>query len=225
MSEILMYSRVKSRSDTDGLGSIKSWDDGTDTIRVKIPSGKKFTRYAFYNESVLGSASIIKAPVKNATGTVEFKVRWNYLMMGKSQYRLYAYCIDQGGTSSAPLIIHLESSGWEQQAYAAIAQEIPFTIRIRGFDASIIGNALRQNQGSSRRDILNSFSPTPRFEPVTVIALTAVIVFGVIAVVGFVTLAYVLSKSIDEGQCPKANFKTNGPDPISSELDIDVRKC
>jgi hypothetical protein len=70
----------------------------------------------------LGSAFIIKAQSRNATGTVEFKVRWNYLMMGKSQYRPYLYGVDQNVAATSPLIKYMDSAGWEQAANAVIAE-------------------------------------------------------------------------------------------------------
>lgn len=215
---------VKSHSDTDGIGPVKSWDDGVDAIAVNVPGGKKFTRYEFVNESVLGSASVSSHPARGASGNVTFRVKWNYALFGKAQYRLMAYC-DAAGAAQPPITILYGSPNWDQRANNAVAQGIPFKIVVKGLDACTLGNLLAGRKKDQVRALYQPDRARVAGVDDAVVVITLAVIVGVIVVAGFAVMAMVMTAAINAGKCVNSTHKSHGFNPFDDELIIDVHEC
>ena len=225
MAETTVLNKHKTYSDTDGWGPVPSWKNGIDTYTVRIPAGKKLGRFSFDNNSYLAGATVIQAPKPGDKGRVTFKIKWNYMAFGKVDYTIRAVAIPEGITSE--LTIAVGSPNWDRRAMEALEQGLRFKLVIRGAEAARLGNLLRNKKDKDVVAQFKAFSkgvPYTEKEPVT-IAVTLIIVVGIIALASTAALAAVCIAAINKGMCVDATHKTNGPNPFSDELSLNVKKC
>ncbi len=227
MSETTILNKAKTHADTDGFGPIPTWKNGIDTYTVRIPAGKKFSRFAFDNHSFLAGATVIQAPKPGDKGRVTFKIKWNYMAFGKVDYQIRAFAAIEGTTNE--IAIAVGSPNWDRRAFEALEQGVRFRLVIRGAEAARIGNLLRNRKDKDVQARYKSFAKGVEYkdrEPVTItIAVTVAIVIGVIALATTGALVAICLAAINKGLCVDATHKTNGPNPFSDELSLNVKKC
>jgi hypothetical protein len=230
VAESRFYSKRHDHADTDGLGPIPSWSEGTDTIKAVVPAGKKFTRYEILRDNVFADCRVTKAPESGDTGDVQLKVTWNYALFGKVDYRVRMYC--DTSAKPRPQTIVVGTDKWDQRALDLIQQKLPFKLQVTGPDGLVVFNLLnpraaeviaRTYEPGDVDDISAADSAAGSRELATVAIAAAALTL--IAIAGFVTVAFVVQKAIDAGKCVKAKHNIRGPGPIDDLLEFDIHDC
>ncbi len=199
---------------------------GMDEIKVKIPSGEKFTHYTILPSSGhFGAATfnVVDAPNKGGTGNQEIKVLWTNGPFSRCSYILKAYSrkVAAPNTPSVKPTIIVGSANWYNKAMNNLRQKIPFILRVQGVDAIKIFNALNPiNNNLIRRSIVVN-------EAVSV-TITATICVTIIALGGLAVLGSVLLYAIHQGCTTKAKYDTKASLPtatVGQIMDFEFMNC
>lgn len=113
----------------------------------------------------------------------------------------------------ATVTINVGSSNWVEKANRAINQKKRINLKLVGYDAFNLGEALRRFNRSTRASFV---------EPTTAVVITSAIVIGVIAVVGLGVLATICLYGISRSYTIKATHKVKGPLPFDDQLTLDL---
>lgn len=106
------------------------------------------------------------------------------------------------------------ANDWMGKAMRAMDRGSTVVLKVKGFDAFTVGEALRRKTKAPPSHGVR--------DPGTAIAITAAIVIGVIAVVGMGTVAAVCLYGMSRGYNVKAKHRAKGPMPFDDELTFDL---
>jgi len=214
----LIYNKTRSHGkNTNALSGA-----GVDTIKIKIPSGQKFTRLTLtMSSSHVGVATfnVISVPSLNATGNQEIKIMWTYGPFSKCSYKLKVYSDAVNAVGVKPTVL-FGAQDWFNLAIGYIKQRKPFTLRVQGPDAEKLFSAINPIRTSliSRNIAINE----------VIVAMTVAICITVIAVSGLGVLGAVLLYAVNQGCTTKASYDFNGnlaSGSAGQKMDFDFMNC
>lgn len=161
---------------------------GIDRFSFVVPDGYEFTHHEVkeLNTTFPHELGVTTAPVKGATGSRSISVQWKLWGQGQVQYQLSAYCIRKGVAAQRIRVV-IGTRGWEARAAQLIQQKQPFTLALVSPDAERLWNDIQR------------FITNPSGAESIALGITIAIVTGVVAVAGFVAIAYVLGLAISQG--------------------------
>jgi hypothetical protein len=215
MAQKKIYSNTKSHWDNDKDWNPAESGQGTDTHDFTVPDGQKYVRYSVdvQTNTILSGYSIESAPKAGSTGRQKIKVKWWYNPFGKIRYTLEVFA----GDAEIIKITFLENN-WIGKAQDAIQQGQNFQIILRGPQAKELFGEITRLSGHPMG--INFF-----IEPVSdSVAITLIIVLGLMSIAAFATIAAILIYAIHEDYNAKASHNVHGPLPFDDELIIEVNK-
>lgn len=216
MAQDKIYTRTKSHWDNDQDWNPAESGQGVDTHNFTVPDGKKYVRYSVnvLTATMFSGYLIEAAPRVGATGSQKVTVKWWYNPFGKIRYTLNVLAGDV-----EVIKIYFGENNWVGKAQNAIQQGQNFQIIVRGPDAKELFGQITRVSG---RPMASNFFVEPVSDTV---AITLIIVLGLMSMGAFATIAAILLYSIHEGYNAKASHKVHGPLPFDDELIIELTKA
>ncbi len=215
----IIYNKTKSHGNNNNILS----GAGVDKIKIKIPSGKRFSHFSITpasGHSGVATFNVIKSPKANATGDQEIHVMWTYGPFSKCRFKLRAYTKSPSPSTTKPVVIFGDRN-WYTHAIAYLKSKQPFTLRLQGPDAQKLFNVLNpMNHSLIRRGVVVN-------EAVT-ISVTIAICITIVAVSGLAVLGAVLLYSLNQGCTAKVGYDQNGnllAGTGGNKMDFDFSNC
>jgi N-acetylmuramoyl-L-alanine amidase len=173
---------------------------GTDTIKFTIPKGMKFSRWEVEVLAMSTGAGykVPDAPKLGAEGSHKISVDWWYLPYGKFNYKLKIYASPDGSSSGGKIMF--DSAGWMEKAKDQITQGVPLKLGVKGEKAKQIYEAMQKHQDAQTKPAgLDDVSVAMEPITITVVILVGIVIFGILVVLGMLTLGAIIKMALDKG--------------------------
>ncbi|NER17749.1 hypothetical protein [Spongiivirga citrea] len=215
----IIYNKTKSHGNSTNILS----GAGVDKIKIKIPSGQKFSHFTITpasGHSGVATFNVIKAPRANATGNQEIHVMWTNGPFSKCRYKLKVYSKVATAPSVKPVVIFGDRN-WYSLATGYIKSRQPFTLRLQGADALKLFNVINpMNNAILRRGIV--------INEVVAVSITVAVCVTIVAVSGLAVLGAVLLYGIHQGCEIDGEFENGGnvtTGGLGQVFNIELMKC
>ncbi|MBC7898742.1 MAG: N-acetylmuramoyl-L-alanine amidase [Saprospiraceae bacterium] len=177
---------------------------GTDSIKVNIPNGLKFSRWEveILATSIGSGYEVAQSPQTGAEGSHKIDVEWWHLPYGKFEYRLKAYASPDGKSSAVEKIV-FDKAGWMEKAKDQVSQGQALQLAVKGEKAKQIYEAIQKHQASQGKNAQQSSygDIAIAMEPITitVVVLVGIVIFGILVALGLLTLGAIIKMALDKG--------------------------
>ena len=214
----LIYNKTKSHgNNTNHLSGA-----GVDKIKIKIPSGSKFSHFVISKASGhtgVATFNVVKSPKVNATGDQEIQVMWTYGPFSKCKYSLKVYSLKDIDDQVKPIVVFGDSN-WYNLSMGYLKQKKPFILRVQGPDASKLFSVVNpiQTMLVARNIVINE----------AVVTITVAICVAIVALAGLGVLGAVLLYAINQGCTTNAVYDTNASLPtgtLGQKMDFEFMNC
>ena len=214
----LIYNMTKSHgNNTNHLSGA-----GLDKIKIKIPSGQKFSHFVISQASGhtgIATFNVVKSPKVNATGDQEIHIMWTYGPFSKCKYSLKVYSVNSTDVQVKPIVVFGDNN-WYNLAMGYLKQKKPFILRVQGPDATKLFSVINpiKTMLVARNITINDGGVT----------ITIAICIAIVAVAGLSVLGAVLLYAINQGCTTKAEYDTNASvstGTVRQIMDFEFMNC
>jgi N-acetylmuramoyl-L-alanine amidase len=173
---------------------------GTDTFRIAIPKGLRFSRWEIEVTALSAGAGyqVTDAPKAGAEGNSKISVEWSHLPYGKIDYKLKAYASPDGKSAAREKIV-FDAPGWMEKAKDQIRQGLPLSLAVKGEKAKQIYEALQKHQANLPAKQAGGISIAMEPVTITVVVLVGIVIFGILVALGLLTLGAIIKLALDKG--------------------------